>query len=192
MLCCGLYWLETVRAPHSWGRTGSARGKPMGDTFLPQIPLSFRHTYSTLSAPVLSEGLRPLFLSQCVQRAVARESSPILTPSDECYLFPDWITSCHVSSGCCSLCMTYDWVWLSLPSCFFFQLCQAQTLPGISVPTLWRALLRYFWGRGQTRCVPQIVLELQWDGDGPEITGTSHHLHQIALQRNSAAASDPF
>lgn len=83
----------------------------------------------------------------------------------------------------------YDYLCLIT---FSLQLCQVQTLPGISVPTLWHALLRYFWGRGQMRCVPQIVLMLQWNGDGPEITCTSHHLHQIALQRNSAAESGPF
>lgn len=184
-------------APNPWGRAGSAQGKPVVTPFF----LNFHLRLYTLIPHILHQSCPKdciLFLwvrtslSQCVQRAVTRESSPVLTSSDACYLFSDWVISCHVSLGCCSLCVTYDWVWLSLPSYISFHLCQAQTLPRISVPTLWHALLRYFWGRGQMRCLPQIVLTLQWNGDGPEITGTSHHLHQIALLRNSAAASDPF
>lgn len=197
MLYCGLCWLQTVIATHPWGRSGSAWGKPVGDTFLPQLPLAFLHACSTHSVPVLSKGLLPLFVGQnqsvpvCPEGCHQRE----LIPSDlfRCLLpFSDWVINCHVSSGCCGLCMTYDWVWLSLSYYYFFQLCQAQALPSISFPTLWHALLRYFWGRGQMRCVPQIVLVLQWNGDGPEITCTSYHLHQIVLQRNLAAASDPF
>lgn len=64
MLYCGLCWLQTVIATHPWGRSGSARGKPVGDTFLPQLPLAFLHTYSTHSVPVLSKGLCPLFVGQ--------------------------------------------------------------------------------------------------------------------------------
>lgn len=54
-----------------------------------------------------------------VPRWLSPESSAILISSHVCYLFSDWVMSCHVSSGCYSLCMTYDWVWLSLPYYFF-------------------------------------------------------------------------
>lgn len=64
MLYSGLCWLQTVMATVEPGRARSARGKPVGDTFLPQIPFVFILTYPTHPAPVLPKGLHPLFLGQ--------------------------------------------------------------------------------------------------------------------------------
>lgn len=73
MLYCGLCWLPAVMAPHPRGQAGSARGKPVGDTFLPQLPLAFIHTYSTHSAPVMSKGVHPLFIGQNLSVPVCPE-----------------------------------------------------------------------------------------------------------------------